>query len=71
VSSALRVFDLVFIATNGGPGTSTRVPVWEIYQRAFLEGRIGSAAAIAVLLALVIFLVGFLITRIGETRPDQ
>src|SRR4029079_19768733 len=44
--AALRNFDLIYITTKGGPGTSTTVPAWEVYNRAFLTGRIGSAAAI-------------------------
>jgi raffinose/stachyose/melibiose transport system permease protein len=64
--AALRNFDLIYITTKGGPGTSTTVPAWEVYNRAFLTGRIGSAAAIGFTLAVVIFLLSFLITRIAE-----
>ena len=30
VVAALRTFDLVYVMTNGGPGTSTRVPSYEV-----------------------------------------
>jgi raffinose/stachyose/melibiose transport system permease protein len=64
--AALRNFDLVYITTQGGPGNSTSVPAFEVYNRAFQTGRIGSAAAVGVTLALMIFLFAFAITRIAE-----
>lgn len=68
VIAALHSFDLIFITTRGGPGTTTNVPALELYQRAFLTGRVGSAAAIGITLALIIFLLVFLITRLAERR---
>jgi raffinose/stachyose/melibiose transport system permease protein len=64
--AALRNFDLVYITTQGGPGNSTSVPAYEVYNRAFQTGAVGSAAAIGFTLALVIFAISFAITRIGE-----
>ncbi|KQZ89357.1 sugar ABC transporter permease [Phycicoccus sp. Root563] len=70
VIAALRTFDLVYVTTRGGPGTSTSVPSFEVYNRAFQQGRVGSAAAIAVVLTLIIFAISFGITRIAE-RDDR
>jgi raffinose/stachyose/melibiose transport system permease protein len=70
VISALHSFDLIFITTRGGPGDATNVPALELYQRAFITGRVGSAAAIGIALAAVIFLVVFLITRLAEKRES-
>lgn len=66
VISALRAFDLVFVTTRGGPGTETVVPGLLIYRRAFEDGRLGSAAAIAVVLSLVVFAVTVLINRVSD-----
>ena len=68
VISALRAFDLVFVTTRGGPGTETMVPGILIYRRAFEDGRLGSAAAIAVILSLVVFGVTWLINRISDRK---
>lgn len=57
--AALKSFDLLFATTQGGPGTSTQVPAIAIYRLAFREGRIGPAAAIAVILVLIISTVVF------------
>jgi raffinose/stachyose/melibiose transport system permease protein len=64
--AALRNFDLVYITTQGGPGNSTSVPAFQVYDRAFQIGQIGSAAAIGFTLACVIFVFAFAITRIAD-----
>ena len=70
VIAALRTFDLVFVTTRGGPGTETVVPGILIYRRAFEDGRLGSAAAIAVLLSLLVFALTLLINRISERNAS-
>lgn len=70
VVSALRAFDLVFVTTRGGPGTETVVPGILIYRRAFEDARLGSAAAIAVILAVVVFAATWVINRIADRKPS-
>ena len=65
---ALRSFDLVFVATGGGPGTATTVPAFELYIRAFQTGRVGQAAAIGVVLTLLVFSAVLVIFRIFDRR---
>ena len=64
--AALRNFDLIYITTKGGPGDATSVPAFQVYDRAFQTGQVGSAAAIGISLTLVIFLISFAINRIAE-----
>jgi raffinose/stachyose/melibiose transport system permease protein len=64
--SALRTFDVIYITTQGGPGTATTVPSLEIYNRAFQYNEVGAAAAVSVVLALLIFAVAVTILRVGE-----
>jgi len=52
--NALQLFDEVYLATNGGPGTATFVPVFYLFRLAFLQGVAGYAAAIAYVLFVVI-----------------
>lgn len=66
---ALRTFDLIYLTTKGGPGTATEVPSLEIFRRAFLLGRIGSSAAIAITLSVVVLIVSLVIARVGERHP--
>jgi multiple sugar transport system permease protein len=56
---ALRVFDLVFVMTQGGPADATNVLQFYGYKKSFAEGMIGYGSAIAVgvfLLSLVLSL---------------
>jgi raffinose/stachyose/melibiose transport system permease protein len=68
---ALRTFDLIYVATAGGPGSSTTVPAVLVYQNAFSNGRVGLAAAVAVVLTAIIFAVALLITRLVDRDPAR
>jgi raffinose/stachyose/melibiose transport system permease protein len=61
VITTLRSFALVYVMTQGGPGNETRVPAIELYERAFVQFDVGSAAAIGVVLTALIFLVTVII----------
>lgn len=52
--AALKTFDIVYATTNGGPGTSTRVPSIAIFQLAFFEFKLGAAAAVGTTLAFIV-----------------
>lgn len=51
---AVKTFDLVFIMTRGGPGTSTDLISYYIYRSAFFGLNIGQASAISVLLLIIV-----------------
>jgi raffinose/stachyose/melibiose transport system permease protein len=63
---ALRTFDLVYITTGGGPGDSTTVPAFEVYNRAFRTGDVGTASAIGVCIVALIGALSVLINRLAE-----
>lgn len=54
--AALSTFDLVYVTTGGGPESATTVPGLLVYRFAFTYGRIGQAAALAVVLMILILL---------------
>lgn len=64
VIAALRVFDLVYTTTRGGPGDATLVTSFLIYRAAFQQNRLGYAAAVATILTTIILLISFLIMRL-------
>ena len=50
-----KVYDIVYMVTQAGPGTATLVLVYDIYNKAFISWNLGSASAVAmVLFALVL-----------------
>lgn len=57
IISALASFDVVYLATRGGPGGQTMVPGVKVYDLAFSESRIGDASALAVVLALLVVVI--------------
>lgn len=59
ISGSFKVFELVLLMTNGGPGVQTSVLAFEIFRQAFRLNDIGYAAALSVFLfVLVIALIG-------------
>ncbi len=51
---AFKVFDQIYLLTNGGPGTTTQVISLYIYQVFFGQFRMGYGAFLALVLAIVI-----------------
>jgi raffinose/stachyose/melibiose transport system permease protein len=64
---ALNNFGLIWVTTQGGPGTQTQVMSTLIYTRAFVLDDIGDAAALAVLLAIFIMVISIGISRWAES----
>jgi len=54
VIAALASFDIIYVATQGGPGNTTMVPGLEIYYQAFVEREVGVASALAVVLVVLV-----------------
>ncbi len=67
---ALQGFALVYTATNGGPGTSTIVPGILILRDAFDLGQVGTAAALGLALAALVFIVTFGIRALLERKAE-
>ena len=61
IIAALRVFDLVYVTTRGGPGNATLVTGIVIYRAAFLQNQTGYAAALATVLMLIILAISLLV----------
>ncbi len=68
--NALRSFDIVYNATNGGPGDETYVPALVMYLNAFKYNEVGYACAIAVILAVAVFALAILINVLGDRSED-
>jgi multiple sugar transport system permease protein len=61
VVGSFKIFEIVLLLTNGGPGVQTSVLSFAIYQNAFVLNDVGYASALAVLLfALVLILSGLI-----------
>lgn len=65
---SFQIFENVLVMTNGGPGTATRVIVFDLYQNAFVNSRMGYASAQAWILCVVIMILTWLMFRFSKTR---
>ncbi|MGC9468262.1 MAG: carbohydrate ABC transporter permease [Anaerolineae bacterium] len=64
--ASFKVFDLILVMTNGGPGRATNVLVIHTYNTAFRQWRFGYSSAIAMVLFLIV-----LIITIIQFRMEQ
>lgn len=68
---ALRVFDLVFVMTQGGPADATNVLQFYGYKKTFAEGMVGYGSTIAVgvfFLSLTVALIYLRVLRASQLR---
>jgi alpha-glucoside transport system permease protein len=68
VVNVIKLFDLIYVMTAGGPGTSSRVIAFSMYQEAFPQGRFGYGAAIAMVMLLL--LIPVMIFNIRRFRAE-
>lgn len=61
----LRVFDIVYALTNGGPGYATEVIYTEIFK-AFSQGQYGLGTALSTVMFVVLLVAGYFVIRLLE-----
>ncbi|MCX7520892.1 sugar ABC transporter permease [Microbacterium sp. STN6] len=66
--SSFKVFDLIFVMTQGGPGRATLVLSQLIYQDGILNGQFGYSSAISLVLFLIVLVVTVFQFKIQQRR---
>jgi len=66
---ATKVFDEVFLMTQGGPADSTRTLVYYVYDQAFGELEISYACTVGLALFLIVLLLSLLRSALPADRP--
>jgi multiple sugar transport system permease protein len=64
IIEAVKVFDIIYIMTKGGPANKTRSGSIFVYQEAFTNSRMGSGAAFAVIMVSLIMILILFYMRI-------
>ena len=65
----LKIFDIVYVATMGGPGGASNVLALQMYTYAFRELNYGKASVVAVILTVSTLLASIPLTKsAGELR---
>lgn len=68
IVNVIKLFDLIYVMTSGGPGASSRVIAFSMYQEAFPAGQFGYGAAIAVVMLLM--LIPIMIFNVRRFRTE-
>jgi alpha-glucoside transport system permease protein len=68
VVNVIKLFDLIYVMTRGGPGTSSRVIAFSMYQEAFPQGQFGYGAAIAIV--MILLLIPVMIFNVRRFRAE-
>jgi raffinose/stachyose/melibiose transport system permease protein len=71
ILNALKVFDLPFVLTSGGPGGSTVSISYDIYNEAFINSNYGYGTAKSVLFFIVILLVTIIQVKFFKNKEVQ
>lgn len=54
VVNVIKLFDLIYVMTAGGPGKASRVIAFTMYQQAFSAGQYGYGSAVAVVMLVIL-----------------
>ena len=68
---ALKAFDLIFVISGGGPGTSSETINLYLYQTAFAFYNMGYAAAMTVVFFIIILLVSLVLFTTRQQEKWQ
>ena len=63
-AGALRVFDTIWVMTQGGPLNATQVPATLVFRYVFMEGRFGYGSGVAVFLVIESLCIALLIQQL-------
>ncbi|HEY5659692.1 MAG TPA: sugar ABC transporter permease [Gaiellaceae bacterium] len=67
--NVIKVFDIIYVMTGGGPGTSSRVIAFTMYEETFQNGRPGYGAAVAVI--MLVLLAPVMILNVRRFRSER
>lgn len=65
----LRVFDIVYALTNGGPGYATEV-LYTVIFKAFSQGQYGLGTALSTVLLVILLFAGYFVIRLLDRNPN-
>src|SRR5438105_14268667 len=66
IVNVIKLFDLIYVMTAGGPGKASRVIAFTMYQQAFQAGQYGYGSAVAV--GMLVLLIPIMIYNVRRFR---
>lgn len=71
ITGILKIFEIVFVMTQGGPNGLTEVPVSLMYNEAFKYSHYGRGSAIAILVFLMSIIMTILSLKLMQSKSDE
>ncbi|MFN8593111.1 MAG: sugar ABC transporter permease [Thermomicrobiales bacterium] len=68
--AAVRVFDIVYVMTGGGPGYDTTFLSWLTYQTSFVNLDFGQGNAFAYIIAIIALVLSLLYMRVLQSKGE-
>src|SRR5438477_2960460 len=69
IVNVIKLFDLIYVMTGGGPGKASRVIAFTMYQQAFQAGQYGYGSAVAVV--MLVLLIPIMIYNVRRFRTGS
>jgi multiple sugar transport system permease protein len=69
--ASFNVYAQPYLLTRGGPGDSTKVLLMNVLDQAFIRKEIGSASAMAIVMALLIIIISIVQYRLTYGRKES
>jgi raffinose/stachyose/melibiose transport system permease protein len=70
ITYGLKVFDIIYVLTNGGPGHATEVITTYSYQL-YSNGQYGMSTALNAILLFITLVIGILVVKLMSKREVQ
>ncbi|UJF32465.1 carbohydrate ABC transporter permease [Paenibacillus hexagrammi] len=71
ISNSLKVFDIIFTLTFGGPGKTTTSSTMDIYNEAFVNNRFGYATAKSLMFVVLILLITLIQVKFFKSKEVE
>jgi ABC-type sugar transport system permease subunit len=62
----LRAYAIVVVLTNGGPYSSTRTVLMEMFDQGIASGNVGYASSIAVVMSIVMMIISVVQLKVSK-----
>ena len=71
IAGSIKVFDIIYVMTGGGPGTATDVPATLMYDQAFLSSRFGYASSMGVFIIFISLIITFTLNFFLDEKDER
>jgi multiple sugar transport system permease protein len=71
VASFSGIFGLIYVMTNGGPGSATTTLEFAVWTQAFAQGSFGMAAAFGIVLMVLTLVVVGVVQLLNSTVEEE